>query len=94
MGEIAPPEPNGVFPDAECFGNPRAGPAGKRQQYGAGSVRLTPITGTRKRRERRPLFVTRKYRGSPGHATLLGIGDRGDSQATSVGQPSGICLGQ
>ena len=44
--EVAAPQANRVFAHAERLGDPRTGPAGQRQQHGAGPVRLAAITRT------------------------------------------------
>jgi hypothetical protein len=66
-GEIAPPEPDRVFPHRERFGDPRTRPAGQRQQHRAGSICLAAITRTGKRCQGGTLFLARRNRGLPSH---------------------------
>src|SRR5271168_1027201 len=54
--EIAAPETDRVFTHAERLGNPWAGPAGQRQQHGAGAVRLAAIARTGHNRQVCSLF--------------------------------------
>ena len=61
-GEIAAPKTNRILAHTEHLGDLRAGPAIKRQQYGARPIRLTAITRNRQNFERRSLLVTRPNR--------------------------------
>ena len=60
--KIAAPKANCILAHTEHLGDPRAGPAIERQQYGARPIRLAAITRNRQNFERRPLLVTRLNR--------------------------------
>jgi hypothetical protein len=78
--EVTVPEANGVFAHAERLGDPRAGPAGQRQQNGACPVRFAAITRAGERYQGGALFVGCRERRFSGHVMLLRIGDDRESE--------------
>jgi hypothetical protein len=59
QAEVAAPQPDGVFANAERLGDARTGPTRKRQQNGACSVRLSPITRPGQRHQGGALILAR-----------------------------------
>src|SRR5208282_269308 len=74
------------------LGDPRAGPAFERQQYGARPIRLAAITRNRQNFERRPLLVTRLNRRFARHVPPPRISKKTESRSRSVGQVQGLCF--
>src|SRR5450432_2521079 len=89
--EIAAPETDRVFTHAECLGYPWAGPAGQRQQHGAGTVRLAAIARAGQNPQLASLFFgCPEWRFSRHACTSESARQR--ISPPSVGQPREFCL--
>ena len=92
--EIATPQPHRVLTHTEHLGNPHAGPAIERQQYGARPIGLAAIARNRQSFQPTALLITRLHRRFACHVPLPRISAKTQTQPRFVGQVRRVCLGR
>jgi hypothetical protein len=88
------PKPDRVLPYAQRFGDARTGPTRQRQQNGACSVRLSPITRPSQRPSARQADLRSLKPGTCHSCRTCPNRWRQPIVHLSVGQASGVCLVQ
>ena len=82
---------DGILPHAEGFRDPRAGPAGQRQQHRTRPIRLAPIARVAESHELTPLRGARDNRGFARHDPPPEPNQEMESQTASVGHSAETC---
>jgi hypothetical protein len=84
----AAPQAHRVFAHPERLGDPGAGPAGQRQQYGAGTIRFAALAGTGQDEQAGALFLGGRERRFASHVLHLPIGAPSESDFQALVNPA------